>query len=91
MSSWAKPGVKCVCILAKWGARHVPEVRHPVVGDVLTIQEVDFFDGRVGLTFEGLGEDDFYAACCFRPLVTRSQEHDVALFKHLLETQGADA
>lgn len=100
MSAWAKPGVKCVCIRDDWKGFevyermgiHVPS-RLPMINEVLTINEVmddlSHVPGRVtsniGLTFVELGHDWGFALDCFRPLITKSQEDDVALFRSLLD------
>ena len=94
MTSWAKPGVKCVCVDATRG--RVSGLPVPFAfGDVLTIRQVAY-DG--GLRFVGIptidpqdGRRTTYAIERFRPLVTRTQSQDLALFTPLLETQGVDA
>lgn len=102
MSSWAKPGVKCVCVdgSPRDGGRYSAL---PVEGRVYTIASVEYCVWANG---EGLGVHlaevrrrpaDLdgkvypYHVSRFRPLITRTQSEDVALFRKLLETQGADA
>jgi len=76
--SWAVKGAKVVSIRADAFLRP-PTVRHPIVGETLTIADTDIdLFGRCGLVFEELGDDDCYLVDCFRPLVTRSQEQDIA-------------
>jgi hypothetical protein len=98
MSSWAKPGVKCVCILpnAKWAAaRWFADA--PIGGSIYTIREV--VDGGTALLLHeiqnrqciveyeagpAIGEPCF-GIWRFRPLITKTQEQDVALFRHILD------
>lgn len=94
MSSWAKPGVKCVCINDEWSDIQCrllgvePPSRVPMINEVLTIKEVfshTFERGLAAASFHELGHDFGFATVCFRPLTTGSQEQDVALFTHLLD------
>ena len=89
MSAWARPGVKVVCVDANAGrqsGRPVPFSK----GDVLTIQsishggslrfvEVPHFRADIGCFVS-------YDPSRFRPVAptTRTQEQDVAMFRHLL-------
>lgn len=86
MSGWARPGVKCVCILD-----------HPSVGgsvpfkkgDVLTVDFVDC-DGCIGLVEwpRGTGVHRSYSPYRFRPLVPpKTQEQDMEHFLPLLKTR----
>lgn len=93
MSNWAKPGVKCVCVdnIIPIG----PEVMQCLeAGKMYTIRAVEHFEGGMGITVneivnpsfmynEGISEP-VYRLDRFRPLITRTQEQDVALFKSLL-------
>lgn len=99
MSSWAKPGVKCVCVddVPRGGVVRSP---HPPVGVTLTIKGVspDYFGRGVHLHISGypnvcpiVGHDVGWRISRFSPLVTRTQSQDLALFTPLLETQGVDA
>lgn len=103
MSAWAKPGVKCVCVDASnWNAtddRNLSWAELPVEGELYVIREVVNFGGLAGLRLVGInnplipcvyGEIAFNVSR-FRPLITRSQEDDVALFRKLLVPEGADA
>lgn len=108
MSSWAAPGVKCVCIIDDW--QDIPGMgspsRLPMINEVLTIKEVMVagdlnslssrfqFVGEAARTviisFHELGHDWFFAVRNFRPLITKTQEQDLALFRHLLSPSPAD-
>ena len=92
MSSWARPGVKCVCINgAGWyldSARFDSDV---AVNRVYTIVEVITDSrGQVGISLWGQPLGEFYNVKEFRPLITQSQEQDVAKFRHLLSPSPVD-
>jgi hypothetical protein len=88
MSTWAKPGVKVVCVDVSGG---------PWVGDILVkgnvyeIEKVGLspVTGRpvlylVGNTNLHYGVVTGYLIRRFRPLITRCQEQDAHLFRRLL-------
>lgn len=92
MASWAKPGVKVVCIAPPSGNRHLLPVTGPAVGGVYTIRAVvsghDKDRDRVGLLLEEIHnpksptfgvEYGFYIER-FRPLITKTQEQDIEMF-----------
>lgn len=104
MSSWAKPGVKCVCIRAF----NYPSNRYqlPVKGQVYTVRNVEPGEGvyahagpfirLVELTnppHHSDGVEPSFQASFFRPLITKTQEDDVAMFRHHLAgtPAGVDA
>jgi hypothetical protein len=92
MSSWAKPGVKCVCIDASGrvnGVQYEWRGDAPIAGETYTIRRVwaapggdavmDFVELQ-RLT-DGLG----YGVYRFRPLVEpKTEAQDVAMFKSLI-------
>ena len=93
-SSWAKPGAQCVCIAAPWtfkrcGARNFWRrlwtwlSRHPKINETCIVRGVVSTDGLTMLVLEGYPVAR-YSAEHFRPLVGRTQEHDLALFRHHL-------
>ena len=95
MASWARPGVKVVCVNADAGTGHKWSGDGPVVGAVYTIRSVfigptgglsmDFLELRRGQRArERYGDLIGYWVDRFRPLV--SQSDDVALFTHHLDT-----
>lgn len=92
MASWAKPGARCVCVdKSFYGHGHKNDADKLVVGGIYTIDFV-FTDKRgvicvrlQGVTNESAG----YMVSRFRPLITKTQEHDVALFKHHLIENSA--
>jgi hypothetical protein len=87
---WAVPGAKCVCVRCAW----TPCAFHgPQVGDILTIREVVVTraaNGGVALSFDEQSTRDYFTVVAFRPLVTRTQEQDVALFAPFLHGQPAE-
>jgi hypothetical protein len=95
---WAVPGAKCVCIKSAWAPRAfngepIPD-NAPQVGDVLTIRKVidePTVSGGAALSFKEQRPQDWFAIAGFRPLVTHSQEHDVALFTPILHGQPVGA
>ena len=99
MSSWARPGAKCVCVKdGGWGSS--PGAKVPGYGQVLTVRTVETVSGGTGLTFAEIINEpyssaiDGYGECLFncvwfRPLVDQSD--DVALFTHHLDTVGEPA
>lgn len=98
---WALPGAEVVCIDDDWDAGNCPEdfgfrspVRVPMLNEVLTIataQRSDIIVGGVALTFHEIGAHCVFAARHFRPLVTHTQEQDVALFAPILCGQPVEA
>ena len=89
--SWAKPGVKCVCIAktnGRWFATNGTGEKltnGPKARDIFVIKSVS----REGyLRFSD--QTGAFKADCFRPLVQSSVERDVALFAGLL-TKGREA
>ena len=100
MTSWARPGVKVVCVVR---GEETSDVNYPIVGEVYTIRQVEPHPlGGVGILFEevsnhvmtfdsGRRGEPLFMASRFRPLVTKTQNQDVALFRHLLTKQGVDA
>lgn len=95
MTSWAKPGVKCVCVKPKpsWAPSNAI---YPVVGQVYTIQAVKPV-GYGGLTAPCLmleeidnthiGQEPYepgFNLKGFRPLTNKTQEQDIELFVHHL-------
>lgn len=98
MSSWAKPGVKCVCIRPnKWisAATMTATDFGPKLDEVLTIAVVvpsAFFGPSlhfVEYPVDLVGEAPVYPIRDFRPLVT--QDDDVSLFAHHLDQVGEPA
>lgn len=104
---WAVPGAKCVCIddgystVALPGSEYVGDLDGLARNSIYTIRAVgpDILDGdrRVWLV-EILRENDpdlpyesGFSIARFRPLITRSQEHDVALFAPILHGQPVGA
>jgi hypothetical protein len=105
MTSWARPGVKCVCIDAESERytgllRHVPGRVNPsfhlVLGRTYVVREVfrhPFADVMV-VTLHGVPDrtpEHGYAIARFRPLITRTQEQDLELFRPLLTPSPIDA
>lgn len=99
MSSWAKPGVKCVCIASpervEAGRRKRPWGNFPSSGGIYTIRGSVF--GSNGQHFILLEEvqnpprlstvgvvEWGFPVSGFRPLITRTQQQDVELFRSLL-------
>lgn len=95
MSAWAKPGVKCVCVL---GVKNGPALR-----EVCTISAVEASKGKLWLYLEGYdawrhfedGRRERHSWCstAFRPIVSRTEDQDISLFVHHLESTpvGEDA
>lgn len=85
MSAWAKPGVKCVCIADAVGSINYLGFPRFRKGQIFTIDFLDhdetygLFLGFVGLSPRHLGHIGG-----FRPLVTRTLDQDVELFRPLL-------
>lgn len=96
MSAWAKPGVKVVCIDATWYAGHFPaKIKEGFVYVIDSVREMDGGDwsevdlsGAVGLLLQGVWNDDHdegvFASTRFKPLITKTQDQDVFMFKSLL-------
>lgn len=101
MSAWAKPGVKCVCVGRPKSTDFRGIIRVPDVYETLTIRDVFIgvlSDGTEAVTLRfseiqnpvvdtthGMVERGYWAAH-FRPLVTRTQEQDLALFTPILDS-----
>jgi hypothetical protein len=93
MTSWARPGVKCVCLYGQWALDGTgPIVPGPKEGGIYTVASWPIADKRGDWGFRLVGwdgADDVFLASCFRPLIT--QEQDVAKFRHLLTPSPVDA
>lgn len=100
--SWAVPGAKVVCVDDDWSGRR-PRLKR---NSIYTITEVRYHvctNGKYAgnddpvLVLRELYNDDSpsggFNILRFRPLVTRSQEQDVAQFRKLLigAPKGVDA
>lgn len=93
--SWARVGAKVVCVddTAILGSLPLS------VGSIYTIVGVTVppkNKHRVGRLLladvtNPLTGDGAFGITRFRPLITKSQEQDVAIFRHLLDTTRADA
>lgn len=90
MSAWAKPGVKCVCIAHGWPEHEMEEggvTRAPMPNEVLTVTEV-IRNGYLRFAeipvVQAAGCELAWDVTAFRPLITRTQEEDLALFRDLL-------
>lgn len=92
MNSWARPGVKCVCVDASaW-----PTLTK---GDVytVTVTGIHARSGRPVLWLEEASSGGFFGVDPgfyqerFRPLITKTQDVDLELFKHHLGGVGVDA
>lgn len=98
MTSWAVPGAKCVCVDdSAWCFTHAVNLQRaslPKRGEVYVIRSVlSRGDGGLGLRLEGLdnssiptisGDEVSFRIARFRPLVTKTQEDDLAIFLPLL-------
>lgn len=96
MSSWAKVGAKCVCVDDgpphhslpegfSWGvgvavrAGKVYEIRSVQTHRLLSVKTI-----KLAGVPDRSGIDDGYDLSRFRPLITKTQEQDVSMFKSLL-------
>lgn len=92
MTSWAKPGAKCICISRHpdWDLPENRRIATPIIGETYTVRA---FDGEAVLLEEirnniywlngtRIGEPDF-GVFRFQPLVSR--QDDLALFAHHLD------
>lgn len=101
MTTWAKPGVKVVCVSGPRGGFTMLPVSQPNIGETYTIRAVrnSPATGELGFCLEEIwnpispqwGIEYAFVAVRFRPLVTETQEQDIALFTHHLEGVGEDA
>lgn len=89
--SWAKAGMKVVCIDASPNGRHTVL---PVEGKVYTICKVSWWDWRNGNSGLGVwlteirrpiayGFEQPWGIRRFRPIVTKTQFEDVQMFKRI--------
>lgn len=101
MSSWAKPGVKCVCVDGRphrIGGRPARYAALPSEGVIYTVQSVRPYRWSCGTVGIGIdlaevrrevdGQPVPFGISRFRPLIT--QEQDVELFRHLLSPSPID-
>lgn len=101
--AWAVPGAKVVCVdgMPSWNyfkGRPAKYSALPVLGEIYTISQAVWhqwpFRSGVGLhllEIQRAGKVSPYILERFRPLVTRSQEQDVAIFRHHLDGHKVDA
>lgn len=92
MSAWAKPGVKCVCVgggrKPGWPER-INDLGYrgkPKIGDICVVTGTSWVEPYgLFLKLEGYPRNQSFLAAAFRPLITKTQEQDVALFRHILD------
>jgi len=87
MSSWAKPGVKCVCVDDDWLIPLSSKAyRLPMLNEVLTVSGVFEANDELFLAFDEIPYDQGlphrWHVIHFKPLITQSD--DIAMFKSLL-------
>lgn len=83
--------MKCVCVDNSCELGVVPVHLRPVVGETYTIAELwHDDDGGLYLILAELRPDVGSLVDGFRPLVTRTQEQDVALFRQILAQTPAE-
>lgn len=82
--SWAVPGAKVVCVDASKG--EISNASRLVVDGVYTLTDVtdEFREPACRVRENPSFHWEFIRLSRFRPLVTRTQEEDVAAFRHLL-------
>ena len=82
--TWAKVGMKVVCIKKdKWRSyAGPPALGYPEAGKVYTISEIL---GGEYLALSELGALDSFNVRNFRPLVSKTQSQDVAMFKRIAD------
>lgn len=88
--AWIKEGVRCVCVTDFWQVRGI---EGPSLKEIVTISEIYLnasgivtlrFEEHYGWFDENTGERHGYNPRNFRPLVTKTQSEDAALFAPLL-------
>ena len=95
--SWAKVGAKCICVDDRSGVymtpKHIQTGVRVVRGEIYTIREVvcSSVHGGTLIKLEGVPDrsgfaDEGYTIKRFRPLVTKTIEQDVQMFKRIAET-----
>lgn len=88
MSSWAKRGARCTCIVGNGGWHDplmpVKRIQGPSKGDMLTVRSVEVMSHGTYINFEEFPGWWTFNVKAFRPLAERTQEQDVALFTHHL-------
>lgn len=102
MNAWAVPGTKVICVDASDLGADLGVIKKGATYTIRSVQVQTDFTGKTDLAFRlqeviretcrVTGQQDLgFRANRFRPLTTRTQSEDVALFRKLLETAGADA
>lgn len=96
MSSWARPGVECICRNSAWRRGETLTIwqwlRHkalglPVYGGLYVVAAVGQNlngDGTIVIRLRGFGPLWFHSAC-FSPVIKHTQEQDLELFWPLLD------
>jgi len=80
MSSWIKPGAKCVCV----DTGGYPLLKEGAVYEVLSYD--DGWLRLVGVIDKGRGRAAGWLPKRFRPLLTKTIEQDVQMFKRIADT-----
>lgn len=93
--SWARVGAKVVCVDNAFHGGLLPVLQVGAVYEIFRVVPLSglhrgpYARDRVGCALVGIHNpymrDGSFALSRFRPLVTRTQEQDVALFTHLLQ------
>ncbi|WEK04540.1 MAG: hypothetical protein P0Y65_20585 [Candidatus Devosia phytovorans] len=94
MSAWAKPGAKCVCIVAAPGCwispnGTMPGPLAPQHNGTYTIAAIELKLGEIYLVLAECDREEMFHVSCFRPAA--NQGSDVALFAHHLAYAGEPA
>ena len=92
--SWAVRGAKVVCVKRPFGlaCTFVPKKGEQYTIDLVGegIDDSTIISLQEGVSLDKTGQPVGFAIWCFRPLITRTQEQDVAKFKHLLNSTPDD-
>lgn len=97
LPAWAVPGNKCVCIDDSWDIVCPTIHRAPMLHEVLTIRETEDYIADGGLIFDEIPKNNgcphihYWSVLAFRPLTTKTQEEDMAIFRPMLTPAREDA
>lgn len=93
-NSWAKPGVRCVCVAERWcNLGTGTSSAAPAGGPIFKVVSVIKAHGGVWIGIWGDVLDHYWQADGFRPVVDRETpaEQDLALFVPILHGKPVEA
>lgn len=88
---WPSVGQQCICIKKDgWilQAGHPQDLGLPAYREVYTVSQTEGWCERHYVKING--HSDWYESSCFRPLVSKTESEDLAVFRRIADLAGVD-